>query len=296
MRKNAGIFAALALVGAAVGLCLRVVEVNTLLDRSSMLMEFSPLSVILMVLLAAVAVGFVLLAKSWDVPRFPQRYGPVFRGVGMVTVSVVCCAAMLVGAYLSLRRWQDSGRVFSAVLALLAVLSGFGWLSLSLDAQRKKPNGCTLLAAAMPTVFCALLLVGYYKTYAPIPAVRYTMYPFLALCADLLGVHYLAGFTAPRLRPRTALAFCGVGFVLSIAALPSVDEPEIRIYLAVFAVQLFAHGLRLLLPREYDEADFAAATAEAPDVETYEVEAPEAAPVEPTSDGADAENPDAPEA
>ena len=277
MRKYACLFGALALLGSAAGLCLRVVEVNTLLDRRTMLMEVAPVSIILMVVMAAFLVGFILLAKKWPVPDFPPRYGPVFRGTGMLTVSVLCCLALLVGASLGLHRWKESGKVFHAILALLAALSGFGWLSLSFDAQRKKPDGCTLLAAAMPIVFCGLLLVGYYKTYAPIPAMRYTMYTFLALCADLLAVHFFAGFTAPRLRPRTALAFAGAGIVLSLTSLPGVEETEIRIYLAVFAVQLCAHSLRMLIPREYDAADFAEPVppeAEAPN--TGEAEQPEA--------------------
>ena len=286
MRRNASLFGVLALFGAAVGLFLRIMELNTLMNYRTMLMDFSAVSVLLMAVMAAVFIGFAVLAKTWKLPDFPQKYGPVFRGVGNLTVSCVCFLALLVGAYLSLRRWKSAGSVFDLLLSVLAVLAGCGWLSLSLDAFRNRKDGCTLLAAAMPILFGGLLLVGYYKSHAPIPAVRFTMYPFLALCADVLAVHYIAGFTAPRLHPRTSVFFSGLGTVLSITALPGVQETEIRLYLAVFAVQLFTHGLRLLLPRAYTPADYAAEGNEkAPEVSSAPAPA-EAAETE-TAEGPD---------
>lgn len=303
MRRNAYLFGGVVLLAAAAGLLLRVTELSTLLDRRNMLMVPGAVSYILLALAALALIAFAVLARKWKAPELPKRYGPVFRGAGNLTVSAVCFAAALGGAFLCLLRWKREGSTFSAWLALLAVLAGCGWLSLSLDAYRKKPKGCTLLAAAMPVVFAALLLVSFYKKYAPIPAMLYTLYPFLALTADMLALHLVAGFAGERIRPRLTVFTCGAGAVLSMISLPGVPEIETRLFIAAFALQLFSHAVTLLTPREFEAADFAESiedvkeetaaedTSErAPEVDTgaesvpEEAEAPEVLPEAPEAE------------
>lgn len=259
MRRNAYLFGGTVLLAAAAGILLRVTELTTLLDRRNMLMIPGAASYLLLGLSVLALVALGLLAWKWQAPELPARYGPVFRGSGNLTVSAVCFAAMLGGAALCLLRWKREGNAFSVWLALLAVLAGCGLLSLSLDAYRKKAKGCTMPAAAMPVLFAALLLVSFYKKYAPIPAMLYTLYPFLALTADMLALHLIAGFAGERIRPRLSVFLCGAGAVLSMISLPGVPEMETRIFLAAFALELFSHAVTLLTPREFEEADFSEA-------------------------------------
>ena len=293
MRRNAYLFGGTALLAAAAGMLLRITELTTLLDRRNMLMVRGAASFILLGLAVLALAAFALLARKWQVPELPARYGPVFRGSGNLTVSAVCFAAMLGGAALCLLRWKREGNAFSVWLGLFAVLAGCGLLSLSLDAYRKKAKGCTLLAAAMPVIFAVLLLISFYKKYAPIPAMLYTLYPFLALTADMVGLHLIAGFAGERIRPRWTVFFCGVGTVLSMISLPGVPETEVRIFLAAFALELFSHAMTLLTPREFKAEDFTG-PAEASVEETAAAEAPaEEMPVEASENAAPADNAEA---
>ena len=289
MRRNAYLFGGVVLLASAAGLLLRITELSTLLDRRNMLMVRGTASYLLLGLAAVALVVLAVLAGKWKAPELPARYGPVFRGAGNLTVSAVCFAAMLGGAVLCLMRWKQEGNGFNPWLGLLSALAGCGWLSLSLDAYRKKPKGCILAAAAMPVVFAALLLISFYKKYAPIPAMLYTLYPFLALTVDMLALHLVAGFAGERIRPRLTVFCCGAGAVLSMISLPGVPEIETRIFLAAMAVQLFSHAVTLLTPREFEPADF----TEVPDApaEDAPAEVPEEAePVsEEASEEADAE-------
>ena len=276
MRRNAYLFGGIVLLASAAGMLLRITELSTLLDRRNMLMVRGAASYILLAVAILALVALAVLARKWKAPELPARYGPVFRGAGNLTVSAVSFAAMLGGAALCLLRWRQEGNGFSPWLALLAVLAGCGWLSLSLDAYRKKAKGCTLAAAAMPVIFAALVLISFYKKNAPIPAMLYTLYPFLALTADMLALHLVAGFAGERLRPRLTVFACGAGAVLSMISLPGVPEIETRIFLAVFALELFSHAVTLLTPREFEPADFSESAEEAASEEASEAPAEEA--------------------
>ena len=91
-------------------------------------------------------------------------------------------------------------------------------------------------------------IILFYKTYAQLPALRYTLYPFLGLCAALAALHLIAGFTLGRVRPRLTLFLCGAGSYLCIVALPGVRENAYRLFLGAIALELAVHGVCLLLP------------------------------------------------
>ena len=263
MHRKAYLFGAIVLLASAAGLLLRVTELSTLLDRQNMLMDRGAASCLLLAVAVLALAALALLVRRWEVPAMPARYAPVFRGAGNLTVGAVCFAAMLGGAALCLLRWKREGGGFNPWLALLAVLAGCGWLSLSLDAYRNRAKGCSLTAAVVPVVFSALLLISFYKKYAPVPAMLYTLYPFLAFTADMLALHLIAGFAGERVRPRMTVFLCGAGAMLSMISLPGVPEVENRVFLAAFAVQLFSHGMTLLTPRDFAPEDFSG-IAEAP--------------------------------
>lgn len=288
MRRNAYLFGGTVLLASAAGMLLRITELSTLLDRRNMLMVRGTASCILLALAALALIAIAVLARKWQAPELPKRYGPVFRGSGNLAISAVCFAAALGGAALSLLRWKQEGNAFSAWLGLLAVLAGCGWLSLSLDAYRKKAKGCSLAAAAMPVIFAALLLISFYKHYAPIPAMLYTLYPFLALTADMLALHLVAGFAGERIRPRLTVFACGAGAVLSMISLPGVPETEVRVFLAAFALELFSHAMTLLTPREFEPADFSEESEEKME-ETSAEEAPAEAETEAAESAEDSE-------
>ena len=97
-------------------------------------------------------------------------------------------------------------------------------------------------------IFSGLFLIVFYKGYAQLPALLYTLYPFLGLCAALGALHLIAGFAVGRVRPRLTLFLCGAGAYLCAVSIPGVEEGSFRLFFAAVALELAAHGVCLLLP------------------------------------------------
>ncbi len=249
MRKNAWLFLGSLIVLSAAGMLLRAVELRTALDPSTMLMDFVPVSAILLVLSVLALAVFALLARKADFEGLPHRYNRCFGGVGMLAVGAVSLVLAVFGAVLCLRsRDSDPGmRLFLGLVALTAALGGAAWLALGLDGWRKKKDD-SFLSAVLPVVFCGLFLVAFYKEYAQRPALLYTLYPFMGLCAALSALHLIAGFAVDRVRPRLTLFLCGAGAYLCAVSLPGAEENAYRLFLCALCLELAAHGVCLLLP------------------------------------------------
>ena len=278
MRKKAWLFLGCLILLSAAGALLRAVELRTALDRSTMLMDFVPASAILLIL-SVLALGFFgFLARKADFEGLPRRYNRCFGGVGTLAVSGVSLILAVLGAVLCLR---DRGsnpdlRLFLGLLALTGALGGAAWLALGLDGWRKKKED-SFLSAVLPVVFCGLFLIVFYKEYAQRPALLYTLYPFLGLCAALSALHLVAGFAVSRVRPRLTLFLCGAGCYLCAVSLPGVEENAYRLFLGVLAVELAAHGVCLLLPHPPEPEKKEEIGTEAPEVEAPPAEGEAAA-------------------
>ena len=251
MRKKAWLFLGCLIFCSAAGALLRALELRTALDPSTLLMDMVPASVLLLVLSALVLVLMGFLARRLEAEGLPRRYNLCFGGVGSPAVGAAALILAAAGALLCLRdRDTDRNmRLFLGLLALTGFLAGAAWLALGLDGWRKKKED-SFLSAVLPVVFCGLFLIVFYKRYAQMPALLYTLYPFLGLCAALGGLHLIAGFAVgrERVRPRTALFLCGAGAYLCVVALAGAPKASFRLFLAAIALELAAHGVCLLLP------------------------------------------------
>ena len=249
MRKNAWLFLGGLILLSVAGVLLRVIELRTALDLSTMLMDLTPASLILLILSALTLVLMGWLARKGLEEAVPRSYARCFGSIGTLAVSAAALVLAVIGALICLRsRSSDMGmRLFQGLLALLAALAGAAWLALGLDGWRKKKED-SFLSAVLPVVFCGIFLILFYKTYAQLPAMRYTLYPFLGLCASLAALHLIAGFTLGRVRPRLTLFLCGAGSYLCIVALPGVKETSFRLFMGAIALELAVHGVCLLLP------------------------------------------------
>lgn len=255
MRKKAWLFLGCLILFSAAGALLRALELRTALDTSTMLMDMTPASILLLVLSAIVLVLMGLLARGQETKALPRRYGRCFGGVGTLAVAALCLLLTLWGALLCLRdrSGAQAQRLLLGLLALMGALAGTAWLALGLDGWRKK-KADSFLSAVIPVFFCGLFLVIFYKSYAQIPALRYTLYPFLGLCGALAGLHLIAGFTVnrERVRPRLTLFFCGAGAYFCAVALVGAPKDAYRLFFAALALELAVHGVRLLLPHDPD--------------------------------------------
>jgi hypothetical protein len=279
MRKKAWLFLGCLLVLSAAGVLLRAVELRTALDHATMLMDLVPASAILLVLSALALAFFGFLARKADFEGLPRRYNRCFGGVVTLAAGAAALVLAVFGAILCLRdRGSDRDlRVFLGLLALTAALGGVAWLALGLDGWRKKKED-SFLSAVLPVVFCGLFLIVFYKEYAQRPALLYTLYPFLGLCAALSALHLIAGFTVGRMRPRLTLFLCGAGAYLCAVSLPGVEENAYRLLLGAIFLELTAHGVSLLLPHDPEpepetKEEAGEAGAEAPEGEAPKEEA-----------------------
>lgn len=251
MRKKAWLFLSCLILFSAAGVLLRALELRTALDTATMLMDMTPASILLLILSALALALMGLLARRLDTEALPRRYNLCFGGVGSLVVSALSLALAFLGALLCLRLRDSewSMRLFLSLLALMGFLAGAAWLALGLDGWCKK-KADSFLSAILPVIFCGLFLIVFYKKYAQLPALLYSLYPFLGLCAALGGLHLVAGFAVSRerVRPRTALFLCGAGAYLCTVSLVGVQENDYRLFFAALALQLAAYGVCLLLP------------------------------------------------
>jgi len=244
MRKHAVTYAFTAVFCSAAGFLLRNLEIRTLLDPATMLMDFGSWSLILLILTAAALSVFVLLGRTLPKPAPSVGYTETFRSTPAVIVSVLTLVLTVLAGRLCLRRWQEGESGVYAILAGLMVLSGVGWIVLAAGAKLRR-GGYRLWSAALPELNTCLFLILFYKVYAPQPALLYTLYPFLGLCAALAASHLIAGYTVQLCRPRLALFCCGAAAVLCVTAIPGVRETDYRLYFLALAMQSFLHGLYL---------------------------------------------------
>ncbi len=249
MQKNARIFLGLLLVFSALGLLLRRIELNTTLDTFTMLMDFHPVSALLLALSVLAAAVFFLLGRTWLSGKETAKYGRVFHGKGLLAAAAVVLLLMLAGSLLCLRSWKTASgpeRLFPAILALLGVLAGAGWFTLALEALRGGKGRYS--GAVLPVLFAAFFLVAFYKTYAHQPALLYTLYPFLGLCCALAALHLAAGFTVGKYRARWTFFFSGLGTVLCAVSILSAPDTAHKLFFAALTLMLAAQGVCLLQP------------------------------------------------
>jgi len=249
MRNNVWRFLAAIVIFSAAGAVLRAIELRTALDTSTMLMDFVPASLALLIL-SAILIGVMALISSRSIGReIPGNYVQCFGEKWMLPVSVIALLMMFTGALLCLRDRNASlsGGIASSILALLGALAGAAWLSLGIEIFRKKGRG-DFLSSVLPVLFCGAFLIIFYKSHAQQPAMLLTLYPFLALCASLAALHLISGFTVNRVRPRPALFLAGTGCYLCIVSMIAVTELSLRLFFGAIALELAAHGTALLIP------------------------------------------------
>jgi len=249
MRSHVWRFLSAIIILSAAGAVLRTIELRTALDTSTMLMDFVPASLVLLILSAVMVCVMVLISSRSAARELPGNYVQCFGEKWMLPVSAVALLMMLAGALLCLRERSASlsGGAASSILALLGALAGAAWLSLGIEIFRKKGRG-DFLSSVLPVLFCGAFLIIFYKSHAQQPAMLLTLYPFLALCASLAALHLISGFTVNRARPRPALFLAGTGCYLCIVSLITVTELPLRLFFGAIALELAAHGTALLIP------------------------------------------------
>lgn len=243
MRKPVFTYSLVTSLFALLALLLRRIELNTALDPATMLMRFSlPSALLLLCCLAAVIFAFYM---SRGLPAKEDGGGYDSRFSSLPGLVFACLSALLL-FFGSVMLLSNTGKVLERILSVLAPLAALGWCSLSLNGWRNRFDRCDLLSGIWPVLFCCFFLICIYQGYAPQPALLFTLYPFLGLCAAAAGLHFLLGCAVRICRPRAALLFCGIGAVLCAAAIPTVRETPYRAFLLALTVQLIARSSLLL--------------------------------------------------
>lgn len=249
MRKPVLLFTCATLALSAAGALLRRAELKTALEAETGLAVFVPATGLLIGLSVLAALAFFLLARFAPLEGTPEQYGRAFHPATFLPLAAAALSllATLAGCYFCLCRWRDEGCVLCAILALMGGLSAAGWFSLNLDALRGKRGG--LLAGALQVLFVCFFLIVYYKEYAPEPALVKTVYPFLALCAAVLALYELTGFTVGKTAPRKLLFLSGLSVYLITVAVVGLAEVEYQLFLGGVALELLISAILLLQPR-----------------------------------------------
>lgn len=251
MRKPVLCFTAPLTLLTLFGALLRRLELASALDPQSGLQRFVPATAILIALGLLLVLWMLLLVRKLDCSGIPGTFEQAFRPATVLPLAVAALGMLLylIGAFYLARRWWLERCVVCGLLALMACLSGAGWLNLSISHYRPISDREKMLSASLQVLFFCLWLVVFYKENAADPSLWKTIWAYLGLCATLVTVYGLAGFIVGRAKPRKCLAVGALAVYLDVLAAVGSVTPSDRLFFIASAAQLLLCMLALLQPR-----------------------------------------------
>lgn len=278
MRKSV-FYPVLALALGAVAAALRVWQRTAAYDPSGLPVPMAPSSVILVLVLAACAAVFLVLAlgqnKTLDDPRsaLPQGAVPAL----LLAASGVL---LLLGGMMNLKTGADGYFLYadamhstdtltrseglrafltSSLLPLvMAAASVPACIALLVQAKHAKNGGelkAETFTALMPPLFSFLWLIEAYRQHTANPIVWDYVLLLFAVVSLLLSGHDRAGFSLGVAKPRRAAFLTLLALFFAAAALPDSGGPANAFTLIALALQAAAELNALLLALEAPQTE-----------------------------------------
>lgn len=257
MQKPVFLFSIVSLFLAAAGLAVRLAELSAAFDPISGLTVFSPLTVVMVGLSLIAALFYIFFSRKVKLPAQPRDYISAFQPGSSLTfiVSIIAFLVMCAGAYLCyLTGLAKVSAAASGVFALLAVLSGASYFTLSFNALKRRGHGDMMLSSVIDVIFLCYWTIIYYRQQAANPVLIEGMYSFLGLCSATLAFFYATGFTAQRPAPRSYLLFAGLAIFFCIIALANASSIAYGLFYLVLIVRFYIGVIQLIRNSEKTES------------------------------------------
>lgn len=225
-----------------VGFFLRRTELDTVFDPVTGLASSKPITFILIALSFIAALVFFLFAIGLRRFACPAGYEKAFRTNSPVVmvISFILAILMMIAAYkyyVYAKTLENS--IADSILALFAALAGLSYLTLSINAWRRKGGFELPLCCFIFVIFICYWLILTYKTNAADPVILDYAYDALALCSSALAGYYITGFCYGRGSPVKTLLFSSLSAYLCFVALAGpLMLPLIIFYVFVLSVFL----------------------------------------------------------
>lgn len=275
-RKFAAGLALLSFLLGAAGHLLRKQELSTVFDNVTGLAELKPSTIILAALSVIAALVFFLLVFRLRGFKGKAGYEKAYRvnSPVVMVLSFILALAMLYAAfkyYIYAKSLANS--TADSILALFAALSGLSYLTLSINAWRRKGGAEMPLCCFIIVIFICYWLILTYKVNAADPVILDYAYDTLALCSSALAGYYITGFCYGRGSPAKTLFFSSLSVYFCLTAMAGAHSLPVTIFYA-FAVSVFLinsitliHNIKSI--EEIDgEEEPGESPAEAPDTDT----------------------------
>lgn len=249
MHKTSWTFAIYAFVTGAFAVFLRWLENKNCYEaETGLFISGSAISTLLVILLVVSAVGLYLMALT-------RKGAPVSAETALKAKSPLCTALsavmglVLLGACLALFA-SAGGTKLPSLYRILAILGAAGGVCLFFAVRavnEGRADAVCCFCFVVVTVFYCFWLIVCYKVHDSEPVIRAYAPELLAIVSGLLAWFYLAGVPFGKAKPVLTIFFCGMSFVLALAAMP--DERHTALSLMLLAPSVCALALSWLMLR-----------------------------------------------
>lgn len=248
-RKLAAGLTLSAVILGVIGYFLRKTELNTIFDPVTGLASTKPITFILIALSVFATLVFFLFAIKLRGFTCPAGYEKAYRTNSPVVmvISFILALVMLFASYkyyIYAKTLESS--IADSILALFAALSGLSYLTLSINAWRRKGGAEMPLCCFIFVIFICYWLILTYKINAADPVILDYAYDALALCASALAGYYITGFCYGRGSPVKTLIFSNLSVYLCFVAIAGSHILPVTVFYVFTAMVMLINSVTLI--------------------------------------------------
>lgn len=241
MRSEAYKLSGFTIVVSAVGFLLRWLQDMQIQDPVNGLARYAPISFLvagIILLAAAVLVGFVFHLRQFDAPTRPEEafagHTPVYGVISLLPALLLAVAGAYRAVFPGDTLWPTMHRVCGVAMLLGALGAGI----LALNIAKPDQGPARRRGAVLMLIFAAVWLVTGYRDAATDPIVWRFVLEILAECAVLMAIYYTAGYFFHAAHPWRTLVSCDLGAMLCIMCAIDDNGMAQSVALGAMAFQL----------------------------------------------------------
>lgn len=239
MQKKSWTFVCYAFVTGAFAMFLRWLQLmNCFEEEPRLFISGSALTPAFIIMLLIACAGILVMSLLFRLTPEEPEQALRARSPLCLIFTALLSLVMLAGAILLFI--QSDGMRAELLFRLLAVLALAASAAMFAVINRMasgRADSVSCFCFVVMVLFYCLWLVASYKSHDADPVIWGYWPEILALAAGTLSWYYLAGFAFGRPRPKAAVFFCGLSFILALVCMPDDRAASLSLLLIAPALE-----------------------------------------------------------